>query len=185
MTSNVSCWPWWWLRPQFRDEPQNLLEHLPWDGDLGHLEGDIAAVAHDLRAELDQLFLQTRQRPVLDRLRRRQRAQEIAETATPPAISTSLVSGPGSARPSGWDRGMVALHGRRAHPSPDQADGLGPAALRLRRHRRARISRSGKGCGPRLQTSALVRSTAIPRPGRSAGRSRDNPSRSWPRDADG
>jgi hypothetical protein len=32
-------------------------------------------VAHHLRAD----FLQTRQRPVLDRLRRRQRAQEIAE----------------------------------------------------------------------------------------------------------
>jgi hypothetical protein len=26
--------------------PQNLLEHLPSDGDLGHLEGDIAAVAY-------------------------------------------------------------------------------------------------------------------------------------------
>ena len=51
-------------RPQLRNEPQNLLEHLPWDGDLGH------PVAHDLRADLDQLFLQTRQRPVLDRLRR-------------------------------------------------------------------------------------------------------------------
>jgi hypothetical protein len=38
-----------------------------------------AAVAHYLRADLDQLVLQTRQRPVLDRLRRRQRAQEIAE----------------------------------------------------------------------------------------------------------
>src|SRR5499427_1131251 len=79
MTSNVSCWRWWWQRPQFRDEPQNLLEHLPWDGDLGHLEGDIAAVAHDLRADLDELPLQARQRPVLDRLRRRQRAKEIAE----------------------------------------------------------------------------------------------------------
>src|SRR5262245_59875153 len=45
MTSNVSRWRWWWLRPQFRDEPQNLLEHLPCDGDLGHLEDDIAAVA--------------------------------------------------------------------------------------------------------------------------------------------
>ena len=48
--SVVSCWRWWWLRSQFRDEPQNLLEHLPWDGDFGHLEGDIAAVAHDFRA---------------------------------------------------------------------------------------------------------------------------------------
>jgi hypothetical protein len=41
--SNVSSSRWWRLRPQFRDEPQNLLEHLPWDGDLGHLEDDIAA----------------------------------------------------------------------------------------------------------------------------------------------
>ena len=49
------------------------------DGDLGHLEGDIAAVADDLRADLDQLLLQARQRPVLDRLGRRQRAQEVAE----------------------------------------------------------------------------------------------------------
>src|SRR5262249_7235597 len=62
-----------------RDEPQNLLEHLPCDGDLGHLGDNITAVAHYLRADLDQLVLQTRQRPVLDRLRRRQRAQEIAE----------------------------------------------------------------------------------------------------------
>ena len=51
---------------------------MPCDGDLGHLEDNIAAVAHHLRADLDQLVLQTRQRPVLDRLRRRQRAQEIA-----------------------------------------------------------------------------------------------------------
>jgi hypothetical protein len=46
------------LRPQFRDEPQNLQEHLPWDRDLGHLEGDIAAVADDFRANLDEFFLQ-------------------------------------------------------------------------------------------------------------------------------
>jgi hypothetical protein len=55
------------------------LEHLPWDGDLGHLEGNIASVADHLRTDLDQLLLQTRQRPVFDRLGRRQRAQEIAE----------------------------------------------------------------------------------------------------------
>jgi hypothetical protein len=40
------------LWSQFRDEPQNLLEHLPWDDDLGYLEGDVAAVAQDLRADL-------------------------------------------------------------------------------------------------------------------------------------
>jgi len=47
------------------------LEHLPCDGDLGHLEDNIAAVPHHLRADLDQLLLQARQRPILDRLRRR------------------------------------------------------------------------------------------------------------------
>ena len=54
-------------------------KQISWDGDLGHLEDDIAAVANDLRADLDQLLLQARQRPILDRLRRRQRAQKIAE----------------------------------------------------------------------------------------------------------
>ena len=33
----------------------------------------------DLRADLDQLLLERRLRPPLDRLRRRQRAQEVAE----------------------------------------------------------------------------------------------------------
>jgi hypothetical protein len=31
------------------------------NGDLGHLEGDITAVADDLRADLDEFFLQARQ----------------------------------------------------------------------------------------------------------------------------
>src|SRR5262245_42064092 len=43
-----------------------LLEHLSWDGDLRHLEDDIASVAHHLRADLEQLLLQARQRQVLD-----------------------------------------------------------------------------------------------------------------------
>ena len=51
----------------------------PGDSDLGHLECDVAAVVDDLRADLDQLLLQARQRPVLDRLGCRQRAQEVAE----------------------------------------------------------------------------------------------------------
>jgi hypothetical protein len=57
----------------------NLLEQMPGNGDLGDLKGDTAAMADDLGADLDQFLLQARQRPVLDRLRRRQRAQEIAE----------------------------------------------------------------------------------------------------------
>ncbi len=36
-------------------------------------------MADDLRANLDQLLLQGRKRPVFDRLWRRQRTQEIAE----------------------------------------------------------------------------------------------------------
>jgi hypothetical protein len=36
-------------------------------------------VANDLRADLDELLFQGRQRPILDRLWRRQRAQKIAE----------------------------------------------------------------------------------------------------------
>ena len=35
------------------------------NGDFGHLKRDIAAMADDLRADLDQLFLQARQRPLL------------------------------------------------------------------------------------------------------------------------
>lgn len=40
-----------------------------------HLEGDIKAVADSLRADLDEFLVQARQRPVLDRHWRRQRAQ--------------------------------------------------------------------------------------------------------------
>lgn len=36
-------------------------------------------MADHLRADLDQLFLQVRQRPIFDRLERDQRAQEVAE----------------------------------------------------------------------------------------------------------
>jgi hypothetical protein len=58
---------------------RTVAEGLIWLFSLGHLEGDIASVAHHLRADLDQLLLQARQRPVLDRLRRCERAQEIAK----------------------------------------------------------------------------------------------------------
>ena len=49
------------------------------NSDLRHLEGDIAAVADDLGADLDELLPQAGQRPVLDRLRCCQGAQEVAE----------------------------------------------------------------------------------------------------------
>ena len=36
---------------------------IPWARDLGHLEDDVAAMAHDLGADLDELLPQARQRP--------------------------------------------------------------------------------------------------------------------------
>src|SRR5262249_36781600 len=44
-----------------------------------HLEDDIASVAHHLRADLDQLLLQARQRPVLDWPRCCKRAEKVAK----------------------------------------------------------------------------------------------------------
>ena len=65
--------------PQFRDEPQDVGEQISRNGNLSHLKRDTATVAHDLRADLDQLFLQACQRPVLDRLRFHQASQEVGE----------------------------------------------------------------------------------------------------------
>jgi hypothetical protein len=48
-------------------------------GNLGLLEGDIAAVADDLRADLDKLLLQAGQGPVTDWLGHRESAQEVTE----------------------------------------------------------------------------------------------------------
>jgi hypothetical protein len=41
------------------------------------LEGNVAAVADDLCANLDQLLPQAGERPILDRLRRCERAKEV------------------------------------------------------------------------------------------------------------
>jgi hypothetical protein len=54
-------------------------EQVPWNRYLRHLEDRIAAMADDLRADLDQLLLERRQRAVLDQLGRRHRPQKIAE----------------------------------------------------------------------------------------------------------
>ena len=45
------------------DQHQDIGEHLPWRRDLGHLEREIAAVADDLGADLDELLAQAGQRP--------------------------------------------------------------------------------------------------------------------------
>ena len=52
-----------------RNQPQNVGEQIFRNGNLGHLERDVAAMADD----------RGRKRPVFDRLGRRQRAQKVAE----------------------------------------------------------------------------------------------------------
>jgi hypothetical protein len=47
-------------RPQFGDQSQDLGEQPPRHGDLGHLESDIAVVADEFGADLDQLLPQAR-----------------------------------------------------------------------------------------------------------------------------
>ena len=68
-------WPW----SHSIDQPQNLLEQFLRHRDLGHLEDDVAAMAHDLGVDLDELLPQARQRPLLDCLRQSQRPHEVGE----------------------------------------------------------------------------------------------------------
>jgi len=58
-----SCWGW--LRSEPVDAVQDVGEQVTRDGDLGHLEDDVAAMAHDLRSVLYELLPQRRQRPLL------------------------------------------------------------------------------------------------------------------------
>ena len=57
-----SCGGWLWFEAV--GAVQDISEQVSWDCDLGHLEGDIAPVAHDLAADLDQPVSERRQRPV-------------------------------------------------------------------------------------------------------------------------
>jgi hypothetical protein len=64
-------------RAQRRNQPQDVSEQVARDGNLGHLEGDVATVANDCCAYFAELLTQTRERPLLDRLRRCERAKEV------------------------------------------------------------------------------------------------------------
>ena len=61
-----------WLRPQAVDQLEDFREHLPRQGNLGHLERDIAAVVDNLCADLDHILPQRGERSVLDILRQGQ-----------------------------------------------------------------------------------------------------------------
>ncbi len=66
-------------RPQPVNQAQNFSEQSSGDSDFRELKGDITAMSHDLRADLDELLPKCRQRPVFDLLRQREGAQEVAE----------------------------------------------------------------------------------------------------------
>ena len=72
-----SCRGRW--RPKPGNKHQDVSEHQPRYRDLGHLERNVAAVADDLRADLDQLFAQAGQRSRLRHLWHRQRPHEVAQ----------------------------------------------------------------------------------------------------------
>src|SRR5262249_32633090 len=98
------------------------------------------AMADDLGADLDQLLLQARQRPVFDRLWRRQRAQKVAEIVSERMkLQAHRVGGERPARqPRPLDRTLAFLDpllsraalvvegddalGRAAHVGHDEAD---------------------------------------------------------------
>ena len=51
-TVPILCWGRSWS--QSVDQPQDFLEQFPRHRDLGHLEDDVAAMAHDLGADLHE-----------------------------------------------------------------------------------------------------------------------------------
>ncbi len=50
--------------PEFRDQAEVFFEQCVRDRHLGHLEDEVAPVAHDLGADLDQLLSEGCLRPV-------------------------------------------------------------------------------------------------------------------------
>ncbi len=63
--------PSWWQRswPRAINQVQIFGEQGSWYGGLCHLNGVVAAVAHNVRADLGQLLLQLCQGTLLDLLR--------------------------------------------------------------------------------------------------------------------
>ena len=61
------------------DQPQNLREQVARHGDLRHLERHVAGVRDNFGADLDELLPKAGQRPILDRLRQRQRPHEVGQ----------------------------------------------------------------------------------------------------------
>ena len=103
-----------------------------WTHSFGHLEDDVASVAHHLRPDLDQLLLQARQRPVLDRLRCCKRAEKVAKIVgermklEPPGVGRERPA----RQPCPLDRALAFLDPLLARPALviERNDPLGRAA---------------------------------------------------------
>ena len=77
MTFRPSCGSRFWPEPL--NAVQYVGEQVPGNGDLRHLEGNVAPVVHDLAADLDQPVPERRQRPVLHGVGHGQGSQAGAE----------------------------------------------------------------------------------------------------------
>src|ERR1017187_5953968 len=73
--STSRCSPWSKPVNHLKNAPEQIARH----GDLRHLEGRVAPVDDELRANLHELFPQASQRPFLDAVRQRQRPQEVCK----------------------------------------------------------------------------------------------------------
>jgi hypothetical protein len=104
-----SCWRR--RSPQPGDQRQDVGEHLLRDRDLGQLERDVAPVADNLGADLDQLLAQAGQRLWLRALGHCQRAHEVAEVVGQDVeLEADGVGGKGAARqPRPFDRVLAFL----------------------------------------------------------------------------
>jgi hypothetical protein len=61
------------------DQRRGFIGTLPRHRDLSHLEGEVAAMADDFRANFDQLLAQAGRQQRLRRLGHRQHSHEVAE----------------------------------------------------------------------------------------------------------
>jgi hypothetical protein len=77
LTFRPSCGSWLWPEPL--NAAQYVGEQVSGNGYLGHLEGNVAPVAHDLSTNLDQFVSQAGQRPVPHGIGQGLGSQEVPE----------------------------------------------------------------------------------------------------------
>ena len=122
-------WGWPWSQPI--DQPQDFLEQFLRHRDLGRLEDDVAAMAHDLGADLHEFFPQAGQRPLFYRLRQSQRPHEVTEiVGQRMQLKPDGVGGEGAARQPRPLRSVLSFLDpllRRAAPVVEGDDALGRA----------------------------------------------------------